>query len=45
MSARDVLVYVQAATFIGLALVLLPAEPRLALAQALLAVITVAVYL
>jgi hypothetical protein len=43
---RDTLVYLQAATFVGLAVLLCrEGELRLALAQALLAVITVAVYL
>lgn len=43
---RDALVYLQAATFIGLAVLLCrEGEPRLAFAQAALAAVTVAVYL
>lgn len=45
MSARTLVAAVQAGTFVALAVILLRDEPRLALAQALLAVITVAVYL
>lgn len=42
---RAALIVAQAATFVGLAIVLLRSgEPRLALAQALLAVVTWAVY-
>lgn len=42
---RNVLIFAQAATFVALAVILLREEqPKLALAQALLAVVTWAVY-